>query len=515
MLVTSPLAGKNALDVSLADDHGVMHAVSAFLEHLGVRFYAPYQNGTIIPEMKDIRVGDFRETREAAFARREMQIGKAQESDTEAVLWFKRLKTGSALPKVGVLAIADIVKAGESAHPEWAAKDRFGNALLTSDGCVFPRLKEKSLQKEIVKAALKYFAEHPEVAQLQIVQPALRGTGDFAELARENPKTAYPYSTDFIISANAYSDMAKEINKKYPGKKILWQGTPGKSLPSHGNYADTLGLVPSAVSPLSYAAANTRKKYISQLPKFAAMFGQAPLEQREWWNEFSCADTIRQGYTFPRKLQAVRQAQKGVFSGFLMDAAVDAKTQRLAEVPLMHFMYYINSKLLWDPALDLEKLTKEFCALWFGSAAEEMYSFMSYLESISDRPQTRSISKLTGQLQERDIPVIFELLAKAAAKVPAKSIYSQRIAAVKRSLAPLANAFARRTPRGRALKSEILPWTQQLDGNFAKYKNWYTLPAGKNSPRTEFAIAFTEERTRIMLAVRCFEPEMKKIKADA
>ena len=116
---------------------------------------------------------------------------------------------------------------------------------------------------------------------------------------------------------------------------------------------------------------------------------------------------------------------------------------------------------------------------------------------------------------ERDIPAIFELLNKAAAKTPAKSIYRTRIQAVNRSLAGLKNIFAKRTPRGRTVTGEILPWTAAPDCNLAKYKKWYPLPAAKGAPKTEFAIAFTEDRSRIFAAFRCYEPEMKKVKAAA
>ena len=60
-----------ALGIPLGDDIGPMHAVSAFLESLGVRFYAPGKGGTIIPEKKKIALQVGRTTREAAYGRRE------------------------------------------------------------------------------------------------------------------------------------------------------------------------------------------------------------------------------------------------------------------------------------------------------------------------------------------------------------------------------------------------------------------------------------------------------------
>ncbi|MBR2911562.1 MAG: hypothetical protein IKC05_08115, partial [Lentisphaeria bacterium] len=194
--ITTPTDINDTLKVNLADDNGIMHAVSAFLEHLGVRFYSPYKDGTITPELADIRVGDFRETKEAAFARREFRIGELLKTDSEAVLWFKRLKSGSALPKNGTLAIADIIKAGEKQHPEWAAKNGYGEQLTTGDGCVFPRFFEKSLQQAIAKAAIELFDATPGMTTLHIVPPALRGSGDDKDLRENNPGNIYPYPTE-------------------------------------------------------------------------------------------------------------------------------------------------------------------------------------------------------------------------------------------------------------------------------------------------------------------------------
>ena len=267
------------LKVNLADDNGVMHAVSAFLEHLGVRFYSPYKDGTIIPKLADIRVGDFRETKEAAFARREFRIGELLSTDNEAVLWFKRLKSGSALPKTGTLAIADIVRAGEKQHPEWAAKNGFGEQLLTGDGCVFPKLSEKSLQQVIAQAAIQLFDANPEMTALHIVPPALRGSGDAKEISENNPGNTYPYATEVNMMAKAYGEIAQIIAKKHPGKKILWQSFPGKGLPSHGTYPAVLGYLPTGISPVNYAAAKNRKKYLAQLPAISKFFKVKKVEQ--------------------------------------------------------------------------------------------------------------------------------------------------------------------------------------------------------------------------------------------
>ena len=155
-----------------------------------------------------------------------------------------------------------------------------------------------------------------------------------------------------------------------------------------------------------------------------------------------------------------------------MDAAVDCKTGKLAEVPIMHLAYYINSKLLWDPETDVDALIKEYCTLWFGPAAAEMKSFLQFWEHLAGRAAARNINACgNGQLTAAEVPMVFELLAKAKAKTAGGSVYAKRISALEKSLSGLKDVYCRITPAGKELTGEILPCTAKCDGKSAKYKN--------------------------------------------
>ncbi|MFA7175126.1 MAG: hypothetical protein WC340_17265 [Kiritimatiellia bacterium] len=100
-VLSGPLSGhKNdvfnkPLGIFSHDDIGAWHAVSALLERLGLRFYAPYENGTILPKLKNIVLDPGRVTRQAAFDRRQWCYYGAMATDREGVAWFKRLKCGT------------------------------------------------------------------------------------------------------------------------------------------------------------------------------------------------------------------------------------------------------------------------------------------------------------------------------------------------------------------------------------------------------------------------------------
>jgi len=498
-------AVKTPVSPSPAGDNGVMHAVSAFLEHLGVRFYAPGKAGTVVPHLADIRVGDFRETRRAAFSRREYLAG----ADPETLLWLAHLKTGSSLGRIGILPVAEVVKEGEKRHPEWAAQDDNGEKMLTDDGCVFPKFTESSLVLACAERAKKIFDADPKLEKLLIVLPALRGQGDAKELTGARVPGVYPQDAANNLTAAFASQVAELVAKTHPGKKIVWQGRTNGMPPRPAKFSPALETVPAGTAATFYATVKGRKNYPASLKRIAELFNTKGMQQREWWNEFSSPDTVRQGYYFMHALQEVRKAQKGLVSGLLMDAAVDSKTGKLAELPLMHFMYYLNSKLLWDPELDVDHEIDEYCRLWFGPAAREMKNFMLLWENIASRPAPRSISRIRCQLTKEEIPMLFETLDKAAAAAK-KPPYGPRVAAVKKSIAGLENIFEKRTPAGPELAAEILPWNAKCDGDLAKYKNWISLPAAKGAPETRFALAFAEHRQRLFVAFRCGEPEMEK-----
>ena len=171
------------------EDCGPMHAVSAFLEHLGVRFYAPYDDGTVIPHRKTVTVKDFRETKTAAFARR-VYCGGFQKKDPEGAMWFRRLKSGSSLPPVGVLPLAAVLK--NDVRPEWAALDKNGNRLTTDDGCIFPRFTVRSFQLACVRYVRRMLDANPGLKELELVLPVLRGVNDSRDLEAWQTRKVYP-----------------------------------------------------------------------------------------------------------------------------------------------------------------------------------------------------------------------------------------------------------------------------------------------------------------------------------
>ncbi|MBQ9335949.1 MAG: hypothetical protein IJS14_01470 [Lentisphaeria bacterium] len=498
------------------DDCGAAHAVTAFLEYLGVRFYAPYEGGTVIPEGKTISVPEFRETREAAFARR-IYRADALKNDPDTVAWFRHLKCGSSLDPVAVLPLAEVLNNCTSVPDEWIARDAQGRAMLTDDGCFFPRFSQPGLQQECAKYIRQLFDSDPSIRRLQLVLPALRGKQDNGDLKTWLTKTVYPQPVESDIMFSFYSAVAREVEKTHPDRILICQ-PPGKnSLPSPAilkAVPKNLRILPCGQGATLYAAEPTRTQYLGKLSTLAKLPGGGEMQQVEWWNEPGCPGVPAQGFWFMRALQQVRRAQRSVIDGFVMDAGLDPRpsSSRLADVPMTHLMLYVNSKLLWDPDLDLDALLDEYYRLWFGPAADAMKSFFIFAQNLADRPARRSILATDGQFQPEDVPVWFELLARAKAKTPDGSVFRDRIEALEKSCAGLKTVFGHLTAELPEVQGTPVPVETVADGDLSKYRNWKTLPGGKKNARTEFALAASDDRQRLFVAFRCYEPDMERLK---
>ncbi|MBO4648240.1 MAG: hypothetical protein J5806_08785 [Lentisphaeria bacterium] len=494
-------------------DCGPAHAVTEFLETLGVRFYAPGEEGTFVPQRPTLTVPDFRRTKQAAFSRRVYRTGPLG-ADAETAAWFRRLNCGSSLEPTGAMPIGFPLGLMSSFQPEWSARDSFGRAMSANDCGFFPRFTSKELQQICANAVRIRFDADPSLKRLQLVLPLLRGENDADDLKTWVNRDVYPQWVNSDIMTAFFSEIAREVKKSHPDRILIAESMPKNPLPSESfrkAIPDNLQFQPRSQGAVLYAKAGTRQTYLDQLTELASLTGK-PMQQHEWWNELAETDAPFQGYWFMHGLQQVRQAQQGRINGVLMEAGIDPATHRLAQGPLIHLMYYVNSKLLWDPGLDLEALLSEYYRLRFGPAAGEMKNFFQFAEETASRSAMRSLSAAGCQLTPADVAVWFELLARAKARTGSGSVYRRRIEALETACAPLKTAFVPPKDEGEPLMGEALPAKMVCNGDLSKYRTWTRVPGGPDNVRTEFALASPDDRGRLLVAFRCYEPAMKRLK---
>ncbi len=508
------------------DDIGAWHAVSALLERLGVRFYAPYEDGTIFPKLTSVSLKPGRETRQAAFDRRQWWHS-AMAADRDGVAWLKRLKCGTRTGIVCNHTLRTLICDPETRlrHPSWYAEESPGKLFpgFRNQGGV-PRYTDPDFQFACVDWARKLFDTYPMLSQVTLGAPEdANDPYDWRDKA--------VYETPGIDHKQAYANMmwdfhaavARELKKSHPDKGVIWWCLYNDNIPTNidpDNQPDNILCRMEAVPPSAYAFDDEKKTFFDGIRSmFAAFKPRGKSQQWEWWLDYWWPTSPRYPEFFMRKLQQARQEQRKYFDGFFMEVAPDSQTNptRIGEVPISHLMMYVNCKLLWDPDLDLDALLDEYYKLWFGPAEKEMRAFHEYAEEIWLRPGSRSVSEVNGFLKRTDVPKYFELLDAAKARTERETIYYDRIAAMEKSYAGLRTIFDDRMPRGRPIQAGVLANNAQPDGDFSKYtRAWLPLKdettgkdVGRN--RTEFTAALTENKGQLFVAVRCSEESMEKL----
>ena len=521
-----------ALGIYDNDDIGAWHAVSALLERLGVRFYAPYEEGTIVPKEKNIALEPGRETRPAAFERRQWHYYRAMAKDRDGVAWLKRLKCGTRTGIVCNHTTRNLICDPETRerHPSWYAEESPGKLFpgFAKQGGV-PRYTDPDFRRACVDWARKLFDTYPNLSQVALAVP-------------EDANDPYDwrdkqvYQKPGMSHKQAYANMmwdfhcaiARELRKSHPEKRLIWWCLYNNSIPSNidpANQPDNIFCRIEAVPPTAYVLDDQKKEFFDAISAmYAAFKPRGKTQQWEWWLDYYWT-TVASAPCYPeffmRKLQQARQEQRKYFDGFFMELTPDPRkdTARIGAVPISHLMLYVNSKLMWDPELDMDALLDEYYRLWFGPAEKEMKAFHEFAEAVWCRQASRSVSEVNGFLKREDVPKYFEYLAAARAKTEPGSVYCNRIDAMEKSFAGLKTVFDDRIPKGRPVKAGALPDSAQADGDFSKYTcEWLPLEGGATGEaaarnRTEFTVALTTNKEYLFVAVRCFEESMDKLVA--
>ncbi len=539
------------------DDVGPWHAVSAFLESLGVRFYAPYENGTIFPEMKNVSLRVGRTTKEAAYGRREWAYGPAMRSDKDGVAWLKRLMCGNRSGLVYNHTTRVILEAAETAqaHPEWLAEEKPGKRFEAHGGqCQgIPRYTDPGFQQACVDWARKLLDTYPQLGAVTLGAPDGGNPYDW----RDRQK----YEANGLSAKQGYADMmwdfhcaiARELKKSHPDKGLIWWCQYNDSIPTNidpANIPDNL-IFPGAAHPADLVLDTTARQFREYNEKITEVFNPKMKGPAwEWWLSYRSPTAPRFPIFFGKRLQEFRQFNRGFSDGSFMEVFPAWQTSgvkvnegmKIGEVPISHLMMYVNMKLLWDPDLDLVALLNEYYKNWYGPAEKEMKAFHEFAEQVWCRQESRSVTANTGFLKEADVEQYFTMLAEAKAKAPSGTIYHARIEAMEKGYEPLKRLFPSLKREGPLVRAYPVPETFPLDGDMKKYPHnepepgapepyppigfgWHKLLdhgdgkalSGEELKKvgTHVSVNFQPQSRTLCIAAVCYEPEMASLAASA
>ncbi|MCX6984806.1 MAG: DUF4838 domain-containing protein, partial [Lentisphaerae bacterium] len=522
---TSSLGYLNpSLKIYNTDDTGTWYAAAELLEQLGVRFYAPYENGTVIPEMKNVSVAEQNFKSEAAFSLRDFYYGPGDEG---GIAWFKRIKAGNNSLIINNHLTYDVYSSKEQQklHPEYLACDAEGKPYPGYPaGYGMPRFGNPDFRRASV-----VFAMGQPDGGISVDARDLKLYGKDGETLAQRISNCFWEYTVF---------MAKELKKSHPDKFLLYliYGEGVRMVPTNLKSDDPDNIILAFAQPYSaYRVLNfTNKETLDERKTWFSSVkqrGKSPVWDYYLYYRFQ--DFPRFPVFFTESLQKEMQEMQPYAMGKFMEIPLAAQSNGVAqtgladdvglhigEPALMHLMLYWQGKLLWNPSADRKAMLEEYYKLYFGPAAAEMKEFHEFAESVWIRQDSRSVTQSTGFLKEKDMDKYFEILARARAKAGKGSVYDKRIADMEKAYEPLKKLFSNLKRRGPNIRAFPVANDIKIDGDITKYKNeWYSLCDRVTGEvpqlnRTDFNISLSEDKKTMYLAATCYEKKMNKIKAE-
>ena len=521
-----------SLKIYYLDDVGPWYAVSALLEKAGIRFYAPYEDGTIIPEKKNLSFPAGRTTREAAFGHRNLHSTPIHRSPAEGVLWIKRLMGGTCLPSIfqhtSYAIFWNFLQ--REKHPEMFAYKAPGELHdgYPSIEAGYPRFGSKAFRDACVLFCRKIFDASPDLTAICIGTPDSTIKIDYRDL--EVYKKKWKTEDLFQIRANMLWEtsvyVAKELKKSHPDKIFFHWKHYSNLMPTNLSKDDPDNIVvPLIMQPqsgewvLNHSETSVKKEHF---PWLKLNHGHKTI----YWDYFLSTDW-RHVPPYPvfytRALQKQTRFIQPYCDGKFIEVPTEKKYIKKGELArwnvLQHLMMYVQLKLFWDPDLDMNALLEEYYKLYFGPAAAEMKEFHEFAEAVWSRQESRSVTASSGFLKEPDVKKYFDILERARKKTQPGSVYERRITNITRKLEPLKKLFAslkRSGPsfRVNTLRKPIdlkvpLKKTFRIMHQFADNRTGEKL----NFNSTHAAIGLSQDGKQLYVGVVCYENRMNELKA--
>ena len=532
-LNTAPGPFNEPLKIHVNDDLGPWYAVAELLEQLGVRWYMPYELGTVIPEKKTIAIPAQHLKKEAVFGRREWCYYGTRRRDGEGIAWLKRLKSGNyhiILYNHTSYAIYSSYEQ-QQLHPEYLACDAKGKPYLGYPaGRGMPRYTDPGFRRAAVTYMNKVLESQPGLWAVTVGPP----DGGVKMDARDIPLYGKPGDSVDQKASNYVWDfhvfLCNELKKSHPDKYLIYgTGAGAREVPTNiKEFPDNL-LVPASFLPGSYWVLNSHRR--AKLDAYGKWVENMSVARRtptwDHWLSYGSPKRPRYPVVFTRALQDQMNRLQPWIDGKFIEIQTAMQTEgrtegvpfRLGVPGLIHLMVYWQNRLFWDPNADREAMLDEYYRLFFGPAEAEMREFYEFAEEVWARQESRSLTESTGFLKEADVNRYFEILARARAKAGEGTVYDQRIAMIESEMESLKRLFPNLKRTGPWLRAYPTPKEPAIDGDLSEYKyGWTTLrdsttgeiPA-KNAASA--VVTMTPNKSALIVGVICYENRMSQLKA--
>ncbi|HWL53393.1 MAG TPA: DUF4838 domain-containing protein [Chthoniobacteraceae bacterium] len=441
-----PLAGlydprnrSRELDFSLYDPTGTLFAVYDLLEQLGVRWYYPdTATGTVIPGQSTITVKEQDHSSAPVFSRRFMRW-TFPAADPEGFLWFKRQKLGMSEMVWFCHGTGYVTRLTRESHPEFVAVSG-GEASLGHKGkkvTPTPRLGPP-LRDEMIDFADRFFAWAPEMRSWAAAPSDGFVNMDDRDRAAGWDRTERGNSgrfSDYIWSF--VNDVAKGVAKKHPDRFVMGLAYGrGRAVPEEiDRLSPNVGVAYCQTRSLQMIDPGEREAIRRERNAWIAKMGNQEFYIWEYYlNHENHHRLPGVPVIFTRIMQEDARDLRGKSKGEYVECSYGHHAMK--NPALNHYPYMVQARLYWDPDLDLDAFLDEYCRKYYGPAAQEMKTFLTFAEEVWMRPAPHVTGVPDSFLQAPDVERFFSLLEQAKARA-GEGIYGKRVAQIAAECEPM------------------------------------------------------------------------------
>jgi hypothetical protein len=227
---------------------------------------------------------------------------------------------------------------------------------------------------------------------------------------------------------------------------------------------------------------------------------------------------------FPHTIAQDMRLLKGISMGDYIEVYRDKKG--IGTLAVDHLNLYVTARCWWDANQNVDALLDEYYTLFYGPARDEMKAFITFCEGGRTVKMGVPDVSMGFAKSAASIDKLFDLLDKARAKVPAESVYSQRIKLIADYIAPLkglrdqlAKGRDKDLPEAQAIERNKgdITLDGKLDDKFWAGLRSYTLKELQKGQtpvsQSSFSIAWAGEA--FYLGIRCVDSDANKLNIGA
>jgi hypothetical protein len=487
------------------DQAGSLNAVHALLRQLGARFFMPGELGEVVPKKATLSVAAQDATVRPDFALRDWSWYNFSGFNYDDVIWSRRIGMNSCNEALGPLkgphGLVAVLESDEmkAKHPEYYAliggkRDTDHRAGGT------PCFSSAGLEAETVRY-LRFLYDTFDVPSADI-WPV-----DGLRLC-QCEKCAGKSASDLVWG---FADrVARQILQSHPGKRVSCGAYTSYVQPpsSKEKLSPNLAVWISNGGRWKMTDAEHWAKYNALIEAWRSRIAPGNLLRLEnnryhiWGDKVPIAHPV----LHPRGVARDLKMLKGISLG---DTGEQSQVNGTWRAPaLEHITLYVQSRFLWDANQDVEAVLKQYCADFYGPAAQAMDEAIAYAEgNLAFKDQSRSRGR--GSPANVTLAVATELrdLLDAARKAAGDTVYGKRIQAIIDELQPRVEVVAKYKHREEEVAAARASAPVATAGKEFQLKdNLSNQPA---AVPTTFRVAW--EPGALVFDIVCSEPEMKKL----